>query len=153
DGIQLESFGRNEVQRLDELRLTVLMERIDCDLALGRHEEVLGELQLLVSKHPLLERLRAQQMLALYRASRQADALEAYQRPGQSRVGERGIEPSQALQRLQQGILRQDPALEAPAGITASIGPGSSEPVRQDPALEAPPTAPRQTQRRLRRWQ
>jgi DNA-binding SARP family transcriptional activator len=73
-GLVLESFGREEVAQLDELRLTVLMDRIDCDLAQGRHEDVLGELQVLVREHPLRERLRAQQMLALYRADRQADA-------------------------------------------------------------------------------
>ena len=69
-GIPLESFGRDEVAQLDELRLAALMDRIDCDLALGRHEQVLGELNLLVREHPLRERLRAQQMLALYRARR-----------------------------------------------------------------------------------
>src|SRR6059058_5779729 len=51
-GIPLESFGRDEVAQLDELRLAALMDRIDCDLALGRHEQVLGELSLLVREHP-----------------------------------------------------------------------------------------------------
>src|SRR5262249_8052287 len=67
-GLLLESHGRGEVAQLDELRVTALMDRIDCDLALGRHEEVLGELHVLVEEHPLRERLRAQLMLALYRA-------------------------------------------------------------------------------------
>jgi len=118
-GLQLESHGRDEVAQLDELRLTALMDRIDCDLALGRHEDVLGELQVLVGEHPLRERLRAQQMLALYRADRQADALDAYQQTRDVLVEELGIEPSQALQRLQKGILIHDPALELPAGIAA----------------------------------
>jgi DNA-binding NarL/FixJ family response regulator/DNA-binding SARP family transcriptional activator len=118
-GLLLESHGRDEVAQLDELRLTALMDRIDCDLALGRHEEVLGELQVLVGEHPLLERLRAQLMLALYRADRQAEALEAYQAARELLVGELGIDPSPALQRLQQGILSQDPALELPAGTAA----------------------------------
>jgi len=118
-GLLLESHGRDEVAQLDELRLTALMDRIDCDLALGRHEDVLGELQVLVGEHPLRERLRAQLMLALYRADRQAEALEAYQQAREVLVEELGIEPSPLLQRLQRGILAQDPALERPAGISA----------------------------------
>ena len=121
-GLLLESHGREEISQLDELRLTALMDRIDCDLALGRHEEVLGELHVLVGEHPLRERLRAQQMLALYRADRQADALEAYQQARHDLMDELGIEPSESLQRLQQGILRHDPALEAPTGTAATNG-------------------------------
>jgi DNA-binding NarL/FixJ family response regulator/DNA-binding SARP family transcriptional activator len=118
-GLLLESHGRDEVAQLDELRLTALMDRIECDLALGRHGEVLGELHVLVGEHPLLERLRAELMLALYRADRQAEALDAYQQAREVLVEELGIEPSPALQRLQKGILIQDPALELPAGIAA----------------------------------
>jgi len=121
-GIQLESFGRDEVAQLDELRLAALMDRIDCDLALGRHEHVLGELNLLVREHPLRERLRAQQMLALYRADRQADALDAYAEARKTLVDDLGIEPSAALQRLQQAILRHDPSLETPEGTAAVNG-------------------------------
>src|SRR5436190_1680138 len=121
-GLQLESRGRDEVAQLDELRLAALMERIDCDIALARHEHVLGELNVLVREHPLRERLRAQQMLALYRADRQAESLEAYVEARQTLVDDLGIEPSEALQRLQQAILRHDPALEAPAGTAAANG-------------------------------
>src|SRR6266550_6999346 len=121
-GLLLESHGRDEVAQLDELRLTALMDRIDCDLVLGRHEDALGELQVLVGEHPLRERLRAQLMLALYRADRQAEALEAYQKAREVLVEELGIEPSPALQRLQKGILIQDPALELPAGSAAPNG-------------------------------
>jgi DNA-binding SARP family transcriptional activator len=121
-GLLLESHGREEISQLDELRLTALMDRIDCDLALGRHEEVLGELHVLVGEHPLRERLRAQQMLALYRADRQADALDAYQQARHDLIEELGIEPSESLQRLQQAILRHDPALEAPAGTAGANG-------------------------------
>jgi DNA-binding NarL/FixJ family response regulator len=74
----------------------------------------------LVGEHPLLERLRAQLILALYRADRQAEALDAYQQARDVLVEELGIEPSPALQRLQKGILTQDPALELPAGIAAA---------------------------------
>jgi DNA-binding NarL/FixJ family response regulator len=110
------------VAQLDELRLTALMDRIDCDLALVRHEDVLGELHVLVGEHPLRERFCAQLMLALYRADRQAEALDAYQQARDVLVEELGIEPSPALQRLQKGILIHDPALELPAGIGAPSG-------------------------------
>ena len=121
-GLLLESHGRDEVSRLDGLRLTALMDRIDCDLALGRHEDVLGELQVLVGEHPLRERLRAQLLLALYRADRQAEALDAYQQTRDVLVEELGVEPGPALQRLQKGILSQDPALELPAGTASPKG-------------------------------
>src|ERR687883_1824842 len=114
-GLLLESHGRDEVAQLDELRLTALMDRIDCDLALGRHEEILGELHVLVGAHPLRERLRAQLMLALYRAGRQADALEAYQRARTTLVEQLGIEPGDALRRLERAILAHDPSLELAA--------------------------------------
>src|SRR5438034_6040146 len=139
-GLLLESHGRDEVAQLDELRLTALMDRIDCDLALGRHEEVLGELQVLVGEHPLRERLRAQQILALYRADRQAEALEAYQQARDVLVEELGIEPSPALQRLQQGILRHDPSLETVSGTAAANGLASTRPFReQGTALDEQP--------------
>jgi YVTN family beta-propeller protein len=117
DGVELESSARNEAGRLDELRLTAEMDRIDCDLALGFHEQVIGELERLVAEHPLRERLRGQLMLALYRSGRQADALRCYRETRHTLVGELGIEPSPALQRLEQAILNQDRSLEAPAGI------------------------------------
>jgi YVTN family beta-propeller protein len=138
-GLALESFGRDEVAQLDELRLTVLMDRIDCDLAQGRHEQVLGELQVLVREHPLRERLRAQQMLALYRADRQADALDAYQQARHDLMDELGIEPSESLQRLQQAILRHDPALEAPTGTTATNGAAPAPVAAADAAPAALP--------------
>src|SRR6478752_8127113 len=121
-GLELESRGRDEVAQLDELRLTALMDRIDCDLALGRHEQALGELGILVREHPLRERLRAQQMLALYRSGRQAEALEAYAEARRTLVDDLGIEPSEALQRLQQAILCHDPSLETPEGTAAVNG-------------------------------
>ena len=121
-GLPLESVGRDEIAELDELRITSLMDRIDCDLAQGRHEHVLGELQVLIRKHPLRERLRGQQMLALYRADRQADALDAYQQARHELMDELGIEPSESLQRLQQAILQHDPALGIPAGTSNANG-------------------------------
>jgi DNA-binding SARP family transcriptional activator len=144
-GLALESIGRDEVAQLDELRLAVVMDRIDCDLAQGRHEQVLGELQVLVREHPLRERMRAQQMLALYRADRQADALEAYQQAWHDLIDELGIEPSESLQRLQQAILRHDPALEAPTGTAAANG-ATPTPMPVDdaaPAALSPRSRPR----------
>jgi DNA-binding SARP family transcriptional activator len=151
-GLALESFGRAEVAQLDELRLTLLMDRIDCDLARGRHEHVLGELQVLVREHPLRERLRAQQMLALYRADRQADALEVYQEARHDLMDELGIEPSESLQRLQQAVLRHDPALEAPAGTAAANGavPVPAETDAAAPAAVSPRSRPRRLALRRR---
>jgi hypothetical protein len=116
------------VARLDELRIAALMDRIDCDLALGRHEQVLGELNVLVREHPLRERLRTQQMLALYRADRQAEALVAYAEARRTLVDDLGIEPSEALQRLQRAVLRHDPSLETPTGTAAVNGLAQSVP-------------------------
>ena len=143
-GLSLESVGRDEVAQLDELRLTVLMDRIDCDLAAGHHEHVLGELQVLIREHPLRERLRAQQMLALYRADRQADALDAYQKARHALIDELGIEPSESLQRLQQAILRHDAALEIPAGTAATNGAAPAP----TPATAAPAELPQRSRRR-----
>jgi DNA-binding SARP family transcriptional activator/ABC-type branched-subunit amino acid transport system substrate-binding protein/streptogramin lyase len=110
-----ESFAQVEIARLDELQLTALEERIDADLALGRHAELIGELEALVARHPLRERLRGQLMLALYRSDRQAEALHVYQEFRLALAEELGLEPSQGLQRLERQILEQDPELAAPA--------------------------------------
>jgi YVTN family beta-propeller protein len=119
-----EPFARDEVARLEELRLEALEARIDADLALGRHGPLVGELQLLGAQHPFRERLRAQAMLALYRCGRQPEALEVYRATRELLVDEVGLEPSRALSELQDQILRQDTALTAPAStITAPPGP------------------------------
>ena len=106
-----QRFAQAEIARLEELRLTCLEERIEQDLLQGRHAEQVGELEQLVSEHPLRERLRAQLMLALYRSGRQAEALEIYQQARRALVEELGIEPSRELRELHQRILNQDPAL------------------------------------------
>jgi DNA-binding SARP family transcriptional activator/ABC-type branched-subunit amino acid transport system substrate-binding protein/DNA-binding beta-propeller fold protein YncE len=110
-----ESFAQTEIARLDELQLTALEERIEADLALGRHTELIGELEALVARHPLRERLRGQLMLALYRSDRQAEALHVYQEIRLALAEELGLEPSQGLQRLERQILEQDPELAGPA--------------------------------------
>lgn len=120
-----EPFAREEIVRLEELRLVAVEKRIDADLEGGRHAELVGELEKLIAQHPLRERLRGQLMLALYRAGRQADALAAYQTARSALVEELGIEPGPALQELERAILRQDPSLEA-ARPTASVLPQRS---------------------------
>ncbi len=121
-----DEFARPETMRLEELELAALEARIEADLQLGRHAALAGELDSLVSAHPLRERLRGQQMLALYRSGRQADALAAYRNARETLVEELGLEPSEELQQLQKRILAHDPRLlvprpEAP-GDGASLG-------------------------------
>jgi predicted ATPase/DNA-binding SARP family transcriptional activator len=113
-----EDFAGPEAVRLEELRLTVVEEQIEAELELGRHAEVVPELERLVVDHPLRERMRAQLMLALYRAGRQADALQAFHEARTRFVDELGIDPSPALQRLERQILNQDPELAAPRALS-----------------------------------
>ena len=103
-----ETFAEPAIARMDELRLAALERRIDADLALGRHADLVGELRALIAEEPLRERLRGQLMLALYRSGRQAEALDVYKEARRTLVDELGIEPSPALQELEQAILRQD---------------------------------------------
>jgi YVTN family beta-propeller protein len=98
--------------RLDELRLTALEDRIDADLALGRHASLVAELDQLVDRHPLRERLSGQRMLALYRCGRQSDALAAYRELHNTLDDELGIQPSASLRELHRAILSQDASLD-----------------------------------------
>jgi len=107
-------FAQSDVARLEDERLACLEERIERDLAAGRHAELTGELEELVQEHPLRERLRELSMLALYRAGRQAEALAVYQQARRVLVDELGIEPGKPLRDLYQAILNQDPALDPP---------------------------------------
>jgi serine/threonine protein kinase/DNA-binding SARP family transcriptional activator len=109
-----------EIQRLDELRMRALGARADAALRLGRHEELLGELEALASEHPYREQFRRQHMLALYRSGRQADALRAFARTRQILAEELGIEPSKELRDLELQILEQDPTLDATIDETAT---------------------------------
>jgi DNA-binding SARP family transcriptional activator len=101
-----------ELAGVDELEIGAIETRIEADLVAGRHAELVGELEALIRRHPLREHLHGQLMLALYRSGRQADALGAYRDARHTLVDELGIEPSVRLQRLEQAILAQDPALE-----------------------------------------
>ena len=109
-----ESFLQAEILRLEELRLAALERRLEADLELGRHAELVAELEALVREHPYREAFRAALMRALYGSGRQAEALEVYRRTRALLVDELGIEPSVGLQELEQAILRQDPALAGP---------------------------------------
>jgi DNA-binding SARP family transcriptional activator len=119
-----ERFAQDEISRLEELHVAALEDRIDAALALGHHAELVPELEALVTRHPLRERLRGQLMLALYRSGRQAEALEAYRGARRALLAELGIEPGRALHELERMILEQDPSLDvvvhAAAGGRAS---------------------------------
>ncbi|WP_327589051.1 tetratricopeptide repeat protein [Nonomuraea sp. NBC_00507] len=104
-------FQTTEGHALEELRFAALTDRIEADLALGRHAELIGELRQLTSTAPLRERFRSQLMVALYRDGRRADALEQYRLARQCFRDELGLEPSDELQRLHQAILSADPDL------------------------------------------
>jgi DNA-binding SARP family transcriptional activator/basic membrane lipoprotein Med (substrate-binding protein (PBP1-ABC) superfamily) len=112
--VTLGPSGRAEAERLDELRLRVLEQRIDEELALGREEDLVGELQILVTEHPYRERFVVQLMLALYRTGRHAHALEVYERT-RGVLDEVGLQPSVELQQLSGRIVRQEADLTAPA--------------------------------------
>jgi DNA-binding SARP family transcriptional activator len=113
----LEPFAQVEIARLEERRTAAREDLLDAELGLGRHSQLVGELEALVSEHPLRERLRGQLMLALYRSGRQAEALEAYREARETLVEELGIEPSPELQQLEQAILRHDQELELPTRV------------------------------------
>lgn len=149
-----EPFAQREIARLEELRLVAHELRIDADLELGRHGDVVGELEALVDEHPLRERLRGQLMLALYRCGRQAEALEVY-RDGRTRlVTDLGLEPGPALRELEAGILEQRPELAPPAPTRRAAAPAraptAGPPARDDgPVVVAPPATPAPRARRL----
>jgi DNA-binding SARP family transcriptional activator len=113
-----EPFAQSAIGRLEEIRLSAVEQRIDAELAIGRHVELIGELEQLVFDDPLREHPRGQLMLALYRSGRQAEALDVYAKARAALVDEFGIEPSPALRDLERAILSQDPSLE--------LGPDSS---------------------------
>ncbi|MET9774596.1 AfsR/SARP family transcriptional regulator [Streptomyces sp. NPDC006367] len=105
-----------EVERLEEARLCALDRRIEADLRLGRHRELLSELTVLVSRHRMHESLHGQFMLALHRSGRRGEALNVYQRLRTTLVRELGLEPSATISRLQRSILRAGPEPVAARG-------------------------------------
>jgi ABC-type transport system substrate-binding protein/DNA-binding SARP family transcriptional activator/streptogramin lyase len=152
--LEFEPFARIEVDRLEELRLVAAEERIDSELALGRHSRLVAELEAQVAAHPLREHLRGQLMTALYRCGRQADALEAY-RTGRAVMSEElGLEPGPALKQLERSILLQDPGLEIaqdaaePRPVATAAPPAYRPP--PDPADGLAPAPVGNGRRRLR---
>jgi DNA-binding SARP family transcriptional activator/pimeloyl-ACP methyl ester carboxylesterase len=125
-----EPFAIREGARLEALRLAALEDRIEADLALGRHAGAATELDGLVELHPHRERLRGQHMVALYRAGRQAEALASYREAWRSLDEELGIQPSAELRELERRILAHDPAL-APPGREAGALPARTAPQPQ----------------------
>ncbi len=124
-----EAFAQSAIARLEESRLVVTEERITADLALGRHTDLVGELEALVTAHPLRESLRAQLMLALYRSNRQAEALECYQHARLILTEQLGLEPSESLKNLQRLVLDHDPSLHQHGGQVAERSEAIADPV------------------------
>jgi DNA-binding SARP family transcriptional activator len=120
--LSYEPFARASIERLEEIRLAAVEQRIEADFALGRHADLVAELEQLVAEHPLRERFRGQLMLALYRSGRQAEALDVYREAREALVAELGIEPTTALRKLQQAILAQDRSLDLAELSAAGIG-------------------------------
>ncbi len=133
-----EPFAQAMIARLEEVRVSCRELLIEAQLALGRHSDVVAELEALVREHPFRERPRGQLMLALYRSGRQADALDAFQQARRTLVEELAVEPSEDLRELEQAILRQDPWLAAPLPPAAGPAP---EGVPAPDGEEAPPAA------------
>jgi len=150
--LEFEPFARFEVQRLEACRLAAVEDRIEAELALGRHGALCPELEQLVAEHPLRERLRGQLMLALYRSGRQAEALETY-RAGRSLLAEElAVEPGPQLRQLQLAVLGQDTALDLPEPAAPhSPGPPPASPAEEVPAGPGPEATPRPPRRRAKR--
>jgi class 3 adenylate cyclase len=125
-----EPFARVWIGRLEGLRMTAFEGLVAAELELGRHSELVSELESAIDEDPYRERLRALLMLALYRAGRQADALAAY-RDARNALDEYGIEPGQELQRLERAILQHDPAIDAPSQPAAEPARPSARPGRR----------------------
>jgi predicted ATPase/DNA-binding SARP family transcriptional activator len=147
--VQYEAFAQAEIARLGELRLAAIEGRIEAELGLGRHDQVVGELEALVAENPLRERLRGQLMLALYRAGRQADALEAYQEARRVLLDDLGLEPGPELRELEQAILRQEEALSPRPLPESNIPTPVSTLVGRDRELEEICSTLRSGERRL----
>jgi DNA-binding SARP family transcriptional activator len=119
--LRYEAWAQPEIRRLEELRALAIEDRIKADLELGQHALLVAELDVLVRDHPLRERLRAQQMLALYRAGRHADALAAFREARATLDAELGLEPGPELRQLETAILVHDPSLAPRAAAEPGV--------------------------------
>ena len=148
----LAGAARNQLARLDELRLTTQIDLIDAELELGGDAQLVGELETLTATHPYQERLAAQLMLALYRSRRQAEALDVYRSMRSRLDDELGLQPGQELRDLEAAILRQDESLAAPSAVALppvrEPQPGVGTPERGRTAPRIPTVANRSTARR-----
>jgi predicted ATPase/DNA-binding SARP family transcriptional activator len=135
---RFDEFAQREIARLEELRMEAIEERLAAELAGGGAEDLVGELQTLVAEHPLRERLRGHLMVALYRAGRQAEALETMRAGRQLLVDELGIEPGPELRRLERMILAHDSALTADrpgSGLVGRLPAPANETIGRDREL------------------
>jgi DNA-binding SARP family transcriptional activator/streptogramin lyase len=123
-----DDFAQREIERLEELRQAGIERRINLELALGHHDDLVPELEALVRAHPLHERLRGHLMVALYRSGRQAEALDVYADGRTVLLDELGLEPSEELQALQRAILAHDPSLAAPPRVDTPKAAGTGRP-------------------------
>jgi ABC-type branched-subunit amino acid transport system substrate-binding protein/DNA-binding SARP family transcriptional activator len=139
------------VTRLEELRVGAIEDRIEADLDLGRHREVVSVLEGLTREHALRERLWSQLMLALYRSGRQGDALGAFHRARKTLIEELGIDPSPELRRLHERVLQQDPALDRAVGRErpAEVSADNHVPGATPPVVPVPTPAGNRLPRRL----
>jgi len=139
DDLVYEPYVEGESARWEDARLAVLEHRIDADLQLGKHAELVGELRTLCAEHLFRERFHSQLVLALYRSGRQADALQSYQVVRNLMVNELGVEPSTELKSLHDMVLRQDAALDL-------TGARSTGPLVIDPTTGSLPMLGRETE-------
>src|SRR5919198_979886 len=134
--LEFEDFARVEIDRLEELRLQALEDRIEAGLALGRHGAAIPELETLLAQKPPREAPRGQLMLAPYRSGRQAEALQVYRESRGYFIEELGLEPGPALRSIERAILRQDDVLAVPdasvATLPAPVPPSAHGPARHD---------------------
>jgi DNA-binding SARP family transcriptional activator len=132
-----ETLREQARQSLDRLRLQATEWRVDADLRLGRHADLVLELEALTAEHPLRERFHAQLMLALYRSGRTAEALAAFQHARQALADQLGADPGPELRRLHERMLRSDDAL------AVSVATRTVCPVRRAPTSRRPLRCPR----------
>jgi Bacterial transcriptional activator domain len=133
----VEPFAQVKIARLDELRCGATEDRIEADLALGRHAAVVSELEALIAVYPMRERPHQQLMIALYRCGRQAEALAVYRSARGALVEELGIEPSPGLERVERAILQQDVSPAAPGAGRGPQAIATAGDPRSPPATDA----------------
>ena len=140
--VAFEEFAQADIRRLQELRLVALEARIEADLRLGRHGELIGELEALAVQEPSRERLAGQLMVALYRCDRQAQALEVYQRIRAHLSEELGLEPGPRLRALQVQILTHGEELDGGAAASGELMSADGHASSQATSPRGKPVAP-----------